>query len=76
MQRYEALRAGALGGEPAGWRLGLALLQGHGVAAWLRAGREVAPIVAKVGDRSASSVRPGGDDLVGVLATMALAALR
>src|SRR4029077_2731847 len=33
---YERLRARALGGDVDGWRLGLAVLQQRGLAAWLR----------------------------------------
>ena len=39
VERYEQLRRRALGGDAAGWRLGLAVLQRHGVAAWTRAWR-------------------------------------
>jgi hypothetical protein len=74
VERYEALRAQALGGEPSGWRLGLAVFQGRGMAAWLRACREVAAIpTPRWAKPSAAGERLDGDDLVGVLATMALA---
>jgi hypothetical protein len=74
VERYEALRAQALGGEPSGWRPGLALFQGRGMAAWLRAGREVtAGPSSRWADRPAAGERLGRDDLVSVLATMALA---
>lgn len=70
IERYEQLRRHALDGEPSGWRLGLALLERRGVAAWARAWRGITP---------ASTARPavappaGGDELVGALASMALA---
>jgi hypothetical protein len=72
IERYEALRAQALGGDPAGWRHGLALLEGRGMAAWLRTSQSVPA------GRSRPSGRPlgidsVGGDLVGVLASMALA---
>ena len=74
MERYEELRAHALGGEVSGWRLGLALLQGRGMAAWLEACRDTTPVPSP--SRSGPSAGAGaGDELVGVLATMALAAL-
>lgn len=72
IERYEALRRQALGGEASGWRLGLAVLERQGVAAWLRAWRSTTP---------APVVRPrlgapvGGDELVGALASMALACI-
>ena len=70
VERYEALRRNALNGEVSGWRLGLAVLVRQGVAAWLRAGDPIPPPPRPPG--------PGptcGDELVGVLATMALACL-
>ena len=41
--RYEQLRARALGGDAAGWRLGLAVLERRGVMAWARAWQASAP---------------------------------
>jgi hypothetical protein len=76
VERYEQLRQRALDGEPSGWRLGLALLQRRGVAAWARAWRTTAS------PESPGRVPPpvagpvDGDGVVGVLATMALACLR
>lgn len=68
------LRQRALSGEASGWRLGLAVLQRRGVAAWLRAGETIAPTAPA---RPPADVPAGsGDELVGVLATMALACLR
>jgi hypothetical protein len=75
VQRYEVLRGRALGGEASGWRLGLAVLQRRGVAAWLRAG-EAITVAAPPSRPSAEVPVPGGDELVGVLAAMALACLR
>ena len=73
VERYEQLRAHALGGEPSGWRLGLALFQGRGMAAWLRACRGIATAPVPSGPRPPLSEPAGGDELVRVLATMALA---
>jgi hypothetical protein len=73
VERYEQLRANALGGEPSGWRLDLALLQGRGIAAWLRAGRGIAAAPVPSFPRPPLSGPVGGDELVRVLATMALA---
>ena len=70
VERYEQLRGHALVGEPSGWRLGLAVLQTRGTAAWLRAGRSIAVPV----QRPPPSMPVGGDELVGALATMAMAA--
>jgi hypothetical protein len=70
VERYECLRRRALGDEQAGWRLGLAVVQRRGVAAWLRVGHAIPPPTP-----SAKRVPVGGDELVGVLATMALACI-
>jgi hypothetical protein len=66
------LRAQALGGDPSGWRLGLAVLQRRGVVAWARAWQTTAPAPAR-----AAPVAPvaASDELVGMLASMALACL-
>ena len=74
LERYEQLRAQALGGGPAGWRQGLALLQGRGMAAWMRAARSIPAVVAGPPERATVSEVDG--DLVGVLAAMALGVLR
>ena len=52
---------------------GLAVLQRSGVAAWLRAGETITPRPPAPASRRAH--RRGGDELVGALATMALACL-
>jgi hypothetical protein len=70
VERYEALRRHALGGAASGWRLGLAVLQRRGVAAWARAWQAAA---ASQPARPAADIPLGGDELVAVLATMALA---
>lgn len=70
VERYEQLRAHALEGDPSGWRLGLALLERHGVVAWTRAWKATTPAPA-----GPAIVTPAAasDQLVGVLASMALA---
>ncbi|MDP9073709.1 MAG: hypothetical protein M3N98_05935 [Actinomycetota bacterium] len=67
------MRAHALAGEMSGWRLGLSLFQGRGMATWLAACRDTTPPPPPSPTRS--STGGAGDELVGVLATMALAAL-
>ncbi|MBV9000333.1 MAG: hypothetical protein JO304_14820 [Solirubrobacterales bacterium] len=64
------MRARALGGDPSGWRLGLAVLERRGVVAWTRAWQGTALPPTRPG-----AVAPcaGGDRLVGALASMALA---
>jgi hypothetical protein len=73
VQRYEQLRAHALGGGPCGWRHGLALLERRGVVAWARAWRTTLP--APRAAAATPGPADGGDAIVGVLATMALACL-
>ncbi len=73
MERYEQLRSDALGGE-GGWQLGLALLERRGVAAWAHAWPGVAPRSAPAAGPAVAAVA-GGEELVGALATMALACL-
>lgn len=72
VERYESLRAQALGGEAAGWRHGLALLEGRGLAAWLRTSRGVPAGQPRQAGRP-GGIHSVGGDLVGVLASMALA---
>lgn len=73
MARYEQLRRRALDGEAEGWRLGLGVLCHRGVAAWLRAWHTTAPTA--IAAPSPAAGRVGSDELVGVLASMALAAI-
>jgi hypothetical protein len=73
---YEQLRARALGGGADGWRLGLAVLQQRGVAAWLRMRKAAtaATVSPPTAARSAPPSARGVDaELVGLLASMALA---
>ena len=72
MERYEQLRRRVLGGEADGWRLGLGVLCHRGVAAWLRAWHTTAPTAIA----APPPAEPfGSHELVGVLASMALAAI-
>lgn len=68
---YEELRRRALTGQADGHQLGLAVLLRHGVAAWLHAWQELPAAPAAPAPPPA-----GGDQLVSVLATMALALVR
>jgi hypothetical protein len=76
---YERLRERVLAGRPDGWRLGRGLLAGKGVAAWLAACATFTPagdVAAGPAARPARPIvgaRPGADELVAVLAQMALA---
>jgi hypothetical protein len=72
VEHYEQLRGEALSGGPSGFRLGLALLERRGVAAWARAWQSTTlPAVP----RRADVVQPRGDarQLVDALAAIALA---
>jgi hypothetical protein len=70
IERYEQLRAQALEGDPSGWRLGLALLERRGVVAWTRAWQTTTPAPAR---SAITTPVADSDQLVGVLASMALA---
>jgi hypothetical protein len=76
-ERYEQLRAAALHGRADGWRLGLGVLAGKGLAAWIRAWTTCAPAAAATAAPSPASGAapsgPEGAELVRVLAAMALA---
>ncbi|ODQ95235.1 hypothetical protein BST27_29990 [Mycobacterium intermedium] len=75
MDGYEQLRARALGGAADGWRMGLAVLQQRGVAAWLRLRQPTVPTVSAPTPVRVSPPVTGGAEaeLVGLLASMALA---
>ena len=73
--RYEQLRLDALAGTGQGWRWGRAVLERRGVVAWLAAWAELevsaaSPVTAEAG---AVGPPPGAEQLVAVLAAMALA---
>lgn len=74
VERYESLRERALGARPDGYRLGLAVLLGKGVACWIATWRECAP--AQLASPSPPLPAPVGaadEEVVRVLAAMALA---
>jgi len=80
VESYERLRARVLAGRPDGWRLGHGLLASRGVAGWIAAGAARTVAAARPADPAATtppartdSDRPGADQLVAVLAQMALA---
>jgi hypothetical protein len=72
---YERLRARALGGKADGWRLGLAVLQQRGVAAWLQVRQATVPNISPpVPAPTASPLTDSVEaELVGLLASMVLA---
>jgi hypothetical protein len=72
LERYEQLRARVLSGSPDGWRLGLAMLERRGMAAWARAWRTTVPMPAP-SSRPVVEVPADASQIVSVLATMALA---
>jgi len=74
VERYEQLRAVALDGAP-GPGLGLALLHRRGVSAWVRAwpAATPTPTPAAVAGGPTVAFAPGAQEIVGVLAAMALA---
>jgi len=82
-QRYEQLRAIALGGRAGGNALGLGVLAGRGLAAWIKLWRSDPPpaswVPAAPAPTTADALVPaaGGSqlELVHVLAAMALAHL-
>jgi ATP phosphoribosyltransferase regulatory subunit HisZ len=73
VERYEQLRSQALDGGPSGFRLGLALLERRGVAAWSRAARATAREPQKASTAAVVELPASGRELVGALADMALA---
>lgn len=76
VERYEQLRGVALRGDPSGCRLGLAVLEHKGVAAWMRLWRSTGPNTdPSTEPRRLNGSRAPVDELVGVLASMALATL-
>jgi len=70
--RYEQLRVDAMAGTGHGWRWGRALLQRQGLAVWIDTWREL-PTPAAARSSPATAVPAGSDQLVAVLAAMALA---
>jgi hypothetical protein len=73
VKRYEQLRTRALSGEADCFRLGLAMLERRGLAAWSRAW-EATPSPATAGERAAVIGLPtDARQIVDALATIALA---
>lgn len=76
LSRYEQLRLDALAGSGQGWRWGRAVLERRGLACWLatwqQLGVDVAVPSAPV-TPVAAGLSPGSEQLVAVLAAMALA---
>lgn len=75
VERYEQLRRRVLGGQPDGFRLGLAVLQRQGMAAWLRAWDDLGAVEAPPKPRPAgdAATTVASDEVVAVLASMTLA---
>ncbi|MGW0828616.1 hypothetical protein [Streptomyces sp. NPDC002845] len=74
--RYEELRTAVAGGRGDGWRLGRGVLVAKGMAAWAAAWRSLPEPPARTGPGRPLPKLPGdGDELVRVLAAMALAHL-
>jgi hypothetical protein len=73
VERYEQLRVHALEGGPSGFRLGLALLERRGLAAWTRAWSSTAASSPVAVPAPAVLSVAADDELVGALASMALA---
>ena len=75
MERYEELRRRALGGEPDGFRLGLAVLQRQGLAGWLRAWGDLGTTAQRANPTPpvAAGTSVTSDMVVAVLASMTLA---
>jgi hypothetical protein len=75
---YERLRAAVLGGQPDGFRLGHGVLATRGLVAWMRTARSLlapGPSATTSSHPAMGEVvsLPGADQLVAVIAQMALA---
>jgi hypothetical protein len=73
VERYEQLRGQALTGASGGPRLGLALLQHRGVTAWARAWHTTTTAAVPAPARRPLGAPACEQEIVDVLATMALA---
>jgi hypothetical protein len=80
VEQYERLRCGVLAGRADGWRVGLGVLCGKGLAAWMHAVSAAAPAPTSPGTATAQepsppTAPPGSltGEVVTVLAQMALA---
>ena len=75
VERYEQLRTRALAGAPDGFRLGLAMLERRGLAAWVRVITSSPPPVPTAHTRANVIELPtDARQIVDALATIALAA--
>jgi hypothetical protein len=75
---YERLRAAVLGAQPDGFRLGHGVLATRGLVAWMRTASSLAAPPPTASGSSRPSVGevvslPGAEELVAVIAQMALA---
>jgi hypothetical protein len=73
VERYEQLRGRVLGGQPDGFRLGLAVLQRQGMAAWLRAWDDLGTVETPPKRPADAATTVVSDAVVAVLASMTLA---
>jgi hypothetical protein len=75
--QYEQLRGGVLAGQADGWRRGLAVLSGKGLAAWMRVASTAQPPARPIAATPPADRQPPSGPLAGeviaVLAQMALA---
>jgi hypothetical protein len=75
VERYEELRRRVLGGQPDGFRLGLAVLQRQGMIAWLRAWDDLDAVVVRPPSQSSAvpTASVVSESVVAVLASMTMA---
>ena len=76
VEQYERLRGGVLAGQADGWRVGLGVLCGKGLAAWMHAVSAAVPAPTGPGTAPTPPFPPPGaltGEVVTVLAQMALA---
>jgi len=74
VERYESLRERALDARPDGYRLGLGVLLGRGVACWMLTWRECVPAqLASPSSPLPAPVEGASEEIVRVLAAMAFA---
>jgi hypothetical protein len=58
VEQYERLRGGVLAGQADGWRVGLGVLCGRGLTAWMHALSATAPSLTGPGSATASPSPP------------------
>ncbi|MGW1616723.1 hypothetical protein ACWCQZ_46490 [Streptomyces sp. NPDC002285] len=71
--RYEELRTAITDGTGEGWRLGRGVLAAKGMAAWVSAWRPLLPTALPARGQQLPGLPGDSDELVRVLAAMALA---